>query len=353
MSAFEPEETVQSRARMEVLINCAFKREVIRKVTDVILPLNDDGCGPAFYCVHAIGGVATVFQHMARMLGPKQQFYGIQAPTDKRNAEFVSSIKSISQHYVDELVKFQPEGPFFLGGHSVGATIALEMSQQLIARGREVSLLVVFDGGLLNTGAEISFLNPLYWLRLLCYLPRWITYLLVVKYTFQSFCRMIANKAEKLSSRHAVESSSRHAVESVVNLSLFTTEHTAFMKGLYDRHLEYVPNRYSGRVLVFVAKFDELMNHGQVKAAWKKIAPSSEIFEVYGTHGSIIEMPHGVPVAERLSEKIKELAPTEAALSPSFPKEIFSPASARDHFSNAEADSKSNNKAAPDYQQHI
>ena len=65
----------------------------------------------------------------------------------------------VSQHYVDELVKFQPEGPFFLGGHSVGGTIALEMSQQLIARGREVSLLVVFDGGLLNTGAEISFLN--------------------------------------------------------------------------------------------------------------------------------------------------------------------------------------------------
>jgi hypothetical protein len=69
------------------------------------------------------------------------------------------------------------------------------MSQQLTARGREVSLLVVFDGGLLNTGAEISFLNPLYWLRLLCYLPRWINDVLVVKYSFQSVCRMIVNKA--------------------------------------------------------------------------------------------------------------------------------------------------------------
>jgi pimeloyl-ACP methyl ester carboxylesterase len=258
MSAFEPEKTVQSRARIEVLINSAFKREVIRKVTDVILPLNDAGCGPAFYCVHAIGGVAAVYRDMARMLGPKQKFYGIQAPTDKRNAEFAGSIKSIGQHYVEELVKFQPEGPFFLGGHSVGATIALEMSQQLTAMGRKVSLLVVFDGALLNTGAEISFLNPIYWLKLLFYLPRWIKDVLVVKDFFQGRYRMIINKL-----------SSRHAAENVANLSAFTPEHAAFIKGLYDRHLEYVPNRYSGRVLVFVPKFDGLLNHGQVKAAWK------------------------------------------------------------------------------------
>jgi len=58
MSAFESEETVQSRARMEALINSAFKREVVRKVTDVIVPLNDAGIGPSFYCVHSIGGGA-------------------------------------------------------------------------------------------------------------------------------------------------------------------------------------------------------------------------------------------------------------------------------------------------------
>jgi hypothetical protein len=39
------------------------------------------------------------------MLGPEQKFYGIQTPTDKRNAEFISSIKSISQYYVDELAQ--------------------------------------------------------------------------------------------------------------------------------------------------------------------------------------------------------------------------------------------------------
>ena len=300
MSVFEPEETVQSRARMEALMNSAFKREVIRKVTDVILPLNDGGFGPSFYCVHSIGGGATEFQQMARMLGPKQNFYGIQVPTNRRNAEFARSIKEMSRYYVEELVKFQPKGAFLLGGYSIGATIALEMSHQLIARGREVSLLVVFDGELFNTGAEISTLNPLYWLKLLLNTPRWIVDELV-----KNPRRFVSTRLKFVAFK--VRRENLHAAERFINLSCFLADHAAFIKTLYDTYLEYVPERYGSRVLVFVAKTQALLRLRQVEAAWKKIAPSSEVFEISGTHGSIMEMPHGVAVAERLSEKIEEV----------------------------------------------
>ncbi len=285
---------------MEALINSAFKREVIRKVEDVILPLNDIGFGPSFYCVHSIGGGATEFQHMARMLGPKQNFYGVQVPTNRRNAEFGRSIKEMSRYYVDELVKFQPKGAFLLGGYSIGATIALEMSHQLIARGREVSLLVVFDGELFNTGAEMSLRNPLYWLKLLLNMPRWIVDELVKN------PRSFASTRLKFVASN-VRRETVHAVERFIDLSCFLPDHAAFIKTLYDTYLDYVPERYGGRVLVFVAKTQAPLRLRQVEAAWKKIAPSSEVFETSGTHGSIMEMPHGVPVAERLSEKIKEV----------------------------------------------
>jgi thioesterase domain-containing protein len=298
MSVFESEEALQSPARMEALINSAFKREVIRKVTDVILPLNDVGFGPPFYCVHSIGGGAIEFQHMARMLGPKQNFYGIQVPTNKRNAEFGRSIKEMSRYYVDELVKFQPTGAFLLGGYSIGATIALEMSQQLIARGREVSLLVVFDGELFNTGAEMSSRNPLYWLKLLLNIPRWIVGELV-----KNPRRFASTRLKFAASR--VRRETPHAVERFINLNGFLPDHAAFIKTLYDSYLEYVPERYGSRVLVFVAKTQALLRLRQVETAWKKIAPSSEVFEISGTHGNIMEMPHGVAVAERLSEKIE------------------------------------------------
>jgi len=304
MSVFEPAETISSPARMEALINGAFKREVIRKVTDVILPLNDVGVGPPFYCVHPLSGAVTEYQHMVRMLGSRQNFYGIQAPTNRRNSQFGRSIKEISRYYVDELMKFQPKGAFFLGGHSVGATIALEMAHQLIARGREVSLLVVFDGELFNTGAEISWRNPLYWLKVLLNAPRWTVDELVKNR--QKFASKWRARLKSLVLRGRLNPGS-HPAESAVNLNGFLPEHAAFVRALYDDYLDYVPGNYSGRVLVFVAKTEALFRLRQVRAAWTKIAPSSEIFETNGTHLGIMRVPHGLPIAQRLGRKIEEV----------------------------------------------
>ena len=276
-------------------------------MVDVILPLNDMGDGPPFYCIHSITGVATDYKDLVRMLGPNRQFYAIQVPSDRRNADFARSIEELSKYYVDELVKFQPEGSFLLGGYSVGATIALEMSQQLIARGREVDLLVVFDGDLFNTGAEISARSPLYWLELLVNVPRWIVNELVRNHAW------VANKtATRVKSVAAFNVREKnlakpHAVERFIDLKGFLPEHSAFIKALFDSHLDYVPCRYLGRVFVFVVKTGPLLYLRQVKAAWTEIAPSSEIFEISGTHGWIMKTPGVRAVAERLSKKLEEI----------------------------------------------
>jgi hypothetical protein len=49
-------EPVDQCAHMKKLAHFAFGQEVLRKVTNVIQPLNDRGSGPAFYCVHPITG---------------------------------------------------------------------------------------------------------------------------------------------------------------------------------------------------------------------------------------------------------------------------------------------------------
>jgi thioesterase domain-containing protein len=290
----------------------AFGREVLRKVTDVVLPLNDHGIGPAFYCIHPITGAATNCCHMAKMLGPKQIFYGIQAPTKKRNAEFARSIESLSQYYVDLLVKFQPKGNFVLGGHSVGAMIALEMAQQLRAREREVSLVVVFDGELFNTGTEIGCHNPLYWLKLIANLPRWIRDFLMVEFTFQTFCKTVLHKAILASKRlrekvSGNELNSGHAVESFIDLKKCTSDHAAFMKTLFEAQYAYIPQQYPGRTLVFVAKTQALTHLSQVEAAWRKVAPASEIVHVNGTHTSIMRAPEGLAIAKCLAAHIAEV----------------------------------------------
>jgi thioesterase domain-containing protein len=300
--------------RMQQLFQIAFGREVTRKVIDPILPLNDSGVGVPFYCVHSITGAATEFRFLAEMLGPSQTFYGIQTPTGKRNADFPRSIEAVSRCYVDRLIEFQPIGPLLLGGHSVGAVIALEMAQQLRALGREVPLLIVFDGELFNTGADISKLNPLYWLKLALNIPAWIRDFLMVEFTFRSFCRTVMFKCLTLTksiSARFLGTKSGHAVEGFIDLRRCTPDHAAFMKELFDNQYNYRPKEYPGRVLVCVAKTHALTHLSQVEAPWRKIAPRVEVTKFRATHTSLIRPPNGLAVAEYLTNAFAKVAAIE------------------------------------------
>jgi hypothetical protein len=149
----------------------------------VILPINDsalstDAQTPAFYCVHSASGVAgTDFLALAQRLEPSIRFYGIQAPSNQMlDTKFGSSVESIAEHYADALVKFQPTGPFVLGGYCLGAIIAIAIAQNLRARGREVGPLFAIDGGPEHAGAALPHWSPRYWLDLIRNLRGWIVH---------------------------------------------------------------------------------------------------------------------------------------------------------------------------------
>lgn len=136
-----------------------------------------------------------------------------------------------------------------LGGHSVGAIIAMEMAQQLGALGRVVSFVVVFDGDLFNTGTEISTRNPLYWLQLLLNVPAWVRDILLVDFSFGDLCKTVLKKVIAACRRIAAKMSGAavsygHAVEGFINLDNCTKDHAAFMKVLFETQFAYVPKEY-------------------------------------------------------------------------------------------------------------
>ncbi len=65
-------------------------------VSSVIVPFNDCGTGPAFYCVHPITGSAGSYRSLSEMLGPELNFFGVQTPTKMRNPAFATSIEAVS-----------------------------------------------------------------------------------------------------------------------------------------------------------------------------------------------------------------------------------------------------------------
>jgi thioesterase domain-containing protein len=81
---------------------------------------------------------------LAHHLGPEQPFFGLQA--QGLNGEpLLTRIEEMAAHYIEELRAVQPEGPYLLGGWSVGGVIAFEMARQLEVDGQGVALLVLFD----------------------------------------------------------------------------------------------------------------------------------------------------------------------------------------------------------------
>jgi thioesterase domain-containing protein len=49
----------------------------------------------------------------------------------------INQVEAIADYYINELVKVQPEGPYYLGGLSFGGIVAFEVAQKLAAKGQK------------------------------------------------------------------------------------------------------------------------------------------------------------------------------------------------------------------------
>ncbi len=282
-------------------------RLALKRANPFVL-LNEGRPECPIYCIHPISGDVVGLRDFAKLLGD-QRFYGIQVPKEKMNAQFGGSIELIAETYVDLLVAFQPDGPFALAGWSAGAIIALEMARQLRGLGREVPLLVALDGAPCNTGAGLKVWYPLYTLKLIANLPRWIRDDREQDWSW----RGIYNRLEgKLAMRFGIGGSAlpnvqtmdAETVDGLMRSSGWTPDQKAFMYAMYKAMIGYVPAPYSGRVLVFETLTQPLYHLRQIGAAWRAIASSIEVVPLRGNHSGIVSEPTIGAVARHLTARM-------------------------------------------------
>ncbi|MCP4661368.1 MAG: alpha/beta fold hydrolase, partial [bacterium] len=109
-----------------------------------LVAIQPQGSKPPFFCVHPVGGDVLCYAELARQLGPDQPFYGLQVP-DREGELFLTTIEEMAEHYVEAIREVQPEGPYDLGGWSMGGLVALEMARQLAEQNQRVERLVLID----------------------------------------------------------------------------------------------------------------------------------------------------------------------------------------------------------------
>ena len=97
------------------------------------------------YIVHGAGLNVLLFNALAMNMDEEQPVYGLQAKGLNGIDEPLDVMEDIAANYIAEILAQNPHGPYALAGYSLGGTIAYEMANQLMAMGKEVKVLAVFD----------------------------------------------------------------------------------------------------------------------------------------------------------------------------------------------------------------
>lgn len=236
------------------------------------VPIQTDGSNWPFFCI--AGGEQLA--GLARYLGSEQPVYEILPHWYNMRTSF--TVEQIATDCLEEIRALQPEGPYFLGGHSFGGLVAFEMAHQLQTQGQKVGLLVLID-----------------------------TYPSLLNKSIQYYLHRLRYKMEH---GQLVDS-----LVSKVKLTLPITpadarnqRHWAFIRVAMDN---YELRAYFGRIVFFAASErpapSEVLK--DTRLDWANVAKSElETYLIPGDHCTMLKEPNLRILAERLKACLDESA---------------------------------------------
>jgi len=135
-----------------------FKNPTIRQLANVIEnPIQSPykslveikpGSKYPLYIVHGIGLNVLNFRSMVMKLDADQPVYGLQSLGLTDSSQPSDDMGAIAAAYNQEIMTHNPDGPYLIAGYSFGGYIAYEMVRQLLEKGKEVAVLMMFDTNL-------------------------------------------------------------------------------------------------------------------------------------------------------------------------------------------------------------
>ncbi|MSU51933.1 MAG: non-ribosomal peptide synthetase [Opitutaceae bacterium] len=135
---------VESRLGARVSLNTLFEHGTIEAMARAIeagpgvefsplVALKPEGAAAPFFCVHPGGGSVLSYFELAAHFPTERPFYGLQAPGLDGASPPLRSVAALAAAYLAAIREKFPRGPYHLGGHSFGASVAFEMARQLEA----------------------------------------------------------------------------------------------------------------------------------------------------------------------------------------------------------------------------
>lgn len=280
----------------------------------VVVPIRRGGGKSILFGVHGHEGGVLFWRDIVRHLPADQPFYAIQAQGVDGFQPAITRLEDMASKYVQEILKIQEHGPYYLCGFSMGGEIAFEMSQQLVRRGEEVAFLVMLDTKpplrlvrILSQDQERGNTKP----------GTAATNRILDRGVMQKRIQWHASQFFHKGIRHGLGYLWLLVKTRLVRFSIFRIAAGMHARGwrlpdslllLYLRTVhskalyEYIPQYYPGRVILFRSSETEKNYSDDTPSGWKALAGGGlEIIHFNATH-NIVNEEYAEEVARRLQE---------------------------------------------------
>ncbi|MDB9371280.1 thioesterase domain-containing protein [Nodularia spumigena CS-586/05] len=271
-----------------------------------LVPIQPRGSKRPFFCVHPIGGNVLNYIPLASYLSPEQPFYGLQARGIDGQQTPLTQVEEIADSYIEAMRTIQSEGPYLLGGWSMGGIVALEMAIQLHRKEQQIAQLIVIDSALPNyidKRYQSQFDDVLMLKYFALFLGGSVGKNLIVSDD------TIKQKTGDEQIRYIWEQAKLSGIiPPDVELMQIRTLIEVF-KANVQAVLKYVPQGTVNRLALFLANdmLDELLDIHNPKLGWDELTVEPvEIYSMPGNHYTMLAKPQVQVLAEQLSRCIDE-----------------------------------------------
>lgn len=285
---------------------------------DEVVALNPKGNKKTSFWFHGSLGYVQVYYALSSALGSDYPFYAFQAKGIDGKTMPYTELKEMAKYYVSCIKQIQPEGPYYIGGYSLGGLVGYEVAQQLLQNGDEIAQMIMIDTYSIDEKMlELYFSN----------------------YDYQQTSIMIANgyldlekeepitlkdiegvpeklQIAKLAKIVKERSNRAMSLEDIYNSIRGSVDVNLFSEEMYKT---YVPKKYdASEVLYFKAtegfiKKDNTMKMNSMDfsesfdyvAPWKKLIGNLRVIDAVGDHLTMLEEPALSLIREKISEVLK------------------------------------------------
>lgn len=281
-----PEIQAEIQDRKEAIIE--FLRPVSKKIWKSLVAIQGKGTRIPLFLFHGVGGNVLNYHALAKNLGPNQPLYGLQARGLDGLAAPLTDIPAMARLYLEEIRLLQPQGPYLLGGGSMGGAVAMAAGQQLQEEGQTVGLMLLVD----TLGPNTKY-------------ARWFSELIKPEVSWWGHARDIIARGRKKILHvlrqgyrlNRCRSCLRRGVPIPHDLRFWYMERCH-----YQALSKFRCDRYEGKITLIRGNLEDEGWYADPERGWGGVATEGlDVIAVDGDHATIIEQPQlGVEIARCL-----------------------------------------------------